>query len=94
MKIGLSNPNLINTRTYRQDILCHTDNTDFLSSSGLLFTTTITTITTPNGDTVAKGRVVLVVIVVLVVVNSMFLSLTLSVPIRVHPMLLNNLCYP
>ena len=36
MKIGLSNPNLINTRTYRQDILCHTDNTDFLSSSGLL----------------------------------------------------------
>ena len=38
MKIGLSNPNLINTRTYRQDILCHTDYTDFLSSSGLLFT--------------------------------------------------------
>ena len=36
-----------------------------------------TTITTFNGDTVAKGRVVLVVIVVHVVVNSKLLSLTL-----------------
>ena len=57
MKIGLSNPNLINTRTYRQDILCHTDNTDFLSSSdsfSRLQTTTITTFTTFNGDNVAK----------------------------------------
>ena len=59
-----------------------------------LQTTTITTITTFNGDIVAKGRVVLVVIVVhivvnskFVVVNSMFLSLTISVTIRVHPML-------
>ena len=56
-------------------------------------TTTYTTYTTSNGDTVAKGQVVLVVIVVLVVVNSKYcrqfqiLSLTSSVPIRVHPML-------
>ena len=54
-------------------------------------TTTYTTYTTSNGDIVAKGRVVLVVIVVhvvvnskFVVVNSMFLSLTLSVSIRCY----------
>ena len=53
-------------------------------------TTTYTTYTTFNGDNVAKGRVVLVVHVVVnskfVVVNSDLLSLTISVPIRVHPM--------
>ncbi len=54
-------------------------------------TTTYTTYTTSNGDIVAKGQVVLVVHVV---VNSNFLSLilnllslTISVPIRVYPML-------
>ena len=33
MKIGLSNPNLINTRTYRQDILCHTEITEITESA-------------------------------------------------------------
>ena len=66
----------------RQDTYCHTDYTDYTDFLFVLrtpnLTTTYTTYTTSNGDTVAKGQVVLVVHVVVnskfVVVNSKLLS--------------------
>ena len=70
----LSPETYTNMLSNRQDTYCHTDYTDYTDFLFVLrtpnLTTTYTTYTTSNGDTVAKGRVVLVVIVVHVVVNS------------------------